>query len=86
MNRQTLRADIEIVIRERGITLHRLALESGVEPASLWRFLHKQEANLKTESLFRLWPIIYGKWPKPVTCRKRSKASPTTPPEGALPA
>lgn len=60
MNKQTLRNDIQEVLKTRSITLHRLASESGVEAASLWRFVNNENANLSTDSLFKLWPHLYG--------------------------
>lgn len=60
MNKHLLRNDIQVVLRTRGITLHRLASESGVEAASLWRFVNNEKANLSTDSLFKLWPHLYG--------------------------
>lgn len=60
MNKNTLRQDILAHLRSRNIKLHRLALESGVDGKSLWLFMNREEANLNTDSLFKLWPHIYG--------------------------
>lgn len=60
MNKNTLRQDILAYLRIRKIKLHRLALESGVNTKSLWLFMNREEANLSTDSLFKLWPHIYG--------------------------
>lgn len=60
MNKNTLRQDILAHLHTRKIKLHRLALESGVDGKSLWLFMNREEANLNTDSLFRLWPHIYG--------------------------
>lgn len=68
MNKHTLRCDIRGYLAGRNISLHRLAQESGVDSASLWRFVNNDNANLNTESLFRLWPFLYGEQkPLPVT-------------------
>lgn len=60
MNKQSLREDILAFLAGRGISLHRLAQESGVDSKSLWLFVHKANSNLNTDSLFRLWPHLYG--------------------------
>lgn len=60
MNKHILRNDILAVLRTRKVKLHRLALESGVDGKSLWLFMNREEANLNTDTLFRLWPHIYG--------------------------
>lgn len=87
MNKLTLRNDIQTVLKDRGITLHRLASESGVEAASLWRFVNNENANLSTDSLFRLWPHVYGaQKPLPLSLAKVSSIcgakAPSTAPEG----
>lgn len=60
MNSAKLRNDILAVLQARNIRLYRLARESGVDSASLWKFVHNPKANLNTDSLFKLWPHIYG--------------------------
>ena len=60
MNKQTLINDIRKHLDGRSISLHRLAQESGVDHGSLWRFVNIEKANLNTDSLFRLWPFLYG--------------------------
>lgn len=87
MNKHLLRNDIQAVLEDRGITLHRLASESGVEAASLWRFVNNETANLSTDSLFRLWPHVYGaQKPLPLLLAKtpstcEALAPPVTPEE-----
>lgn len=59
MNAQSLRNDIQAVIRAKGINLHKLAQMAGVSQSSLWLFVNCQREGLSTETLFRLWPHIY---------------------------
>ncbi len=59
MDNNTLRQDILAVMKARKIRLYRLAKESGVDSASLWRFMNDDKANLNSETLFRLLPHIY---------------------------
>ena len=65
MEKQDLRNDIITCLVKRGISLHRFAQESGVNSAALWRFVHREKSNLTTDSVFRLWPHLYGEQ-KPV--------------------
>lgn len=60
MNSTQLRNDILAVLQARKIRLYRFARESGVDHTSLWKFIHNPKANLNTDSLFKLWPYIYG--------------------------
>lgn len=60
MDAQSLRNDIQAVIRAKGINLHKLAQMAGVSQSSLWLFVNCQRDALSTETLFKLWPHIYG--------------------------
>lgn len=60
MDNHTLRADIRACLKNRGISIHRLSQESGVDAAALWRFVKGKKPNLTTDSLFRIWPHLYG--------------------------
>ena len=60
MNKSTLRCDVRLVLQLRRISLRQLAREAGIDISSLWRFMQKDSANLTTDSLFKLWPHIYG--------------------------
>ena len=60
MDNHTLRDDIRAYLRNRGISIRRLSQESGVDAAALWRFINNKKPNLTTDSLFRLWPHLYG--------------------------
>ena len=74
MDKQTLRNDIRKFLEGRGISLHRLAQESGVDSSALWRFVNIDKTNLNTDSLFRLWPILYGEQrPCPVAPEEHPK-------------
>ena len=73
MNNHILRDDIRACLTNRGISIHRLAQESGVDAAALWRFINNKKPNLTTDSLFRLWPYIYGEQkPLPITLEDQS--------------
>lgn len=72
MNNHILRTDIQILLKNRGMTLARLASKAEVDNGSLWRFVNGQQDNLTTENLFRLWPFLYGKQrPKPLGLRRK---------------
>lgn len=60
MTKFQLRKDIVALLRARSISLHKFAQETGVDSASLWRFMNRVDANLNTDNLFKLWPHIYG--------------------------
>lgn len=60
MTKFQLRNDIAALLNARSITLHKLAQETGVDSASLWRFMNRSDANLNTDNVFKLWPHIYG--------------------------
>lgn len=60
MTKFQLRKDITALLNARAISLHKLAQETGVDSASLWRFMNRADANLNTDNLFKLWPHIYG--------------------------
>lgn len=81
MNKLHLKQDISALVNARGISLHKLALESGVDTASLWRFMNRENANLNTDSLFKLWPHIYGEQ-APVPLAAGMPENPTTPDAG----
>lgn len=60
MDKNQFRQDILTTLHVRKIKLNRLALESGIDGKSLWLFMKRKDANLNTNTLFRLWPHIYG--------------------------
>lgn len=60
MNAQTLRNDIQATIKAQGINLYKLAQMAGVSQSSLWLFVNCQREAISTDTLFRLWPHIYG--------------------------
>ncbi|WP_165177947.1 helix-turn-helix domain-containing protein [Desulfovibrio sp. ZJ369] len=71
MNNYTLRDDIRACLKGRGISIHRLAQESGVDAEALWRFVNNKKPNLTTDSLFRIWPHVYGEQkPSPLSPNK----------------
>lgn len=67
MTKSDFRKDILIVLEARGLSLYRLARESNVDSASLWRFINNEDGNLNTDSFFNLWNLIYGdQRPQPI--------------------
>lgn len=88
MNNHTLRDDIRSCLKSRGISIHRLAQESGVDAAALWRFVNGKKPNLTTDSLFRIWPQVYGgQKPLPLDCgsdREEPNNSPLPKPDSDL--
>lgn len=59
MNTEDVRNDVKLVLQSRGIRAHRLAALAGIDKGSLWRFLN-EGANINSDTLFRLWAVIYG--------------------------
>ena len=59
MNTSEIRADARTVLQARGLSVKQMADQSGMDYGSLWRFLN-QGTNLNTDSLSKLWPVIYG--------------------------
>lgn len=78
MNKLRLKQDISALVNARGISLHKLALDAGVDTASLWRFMNRENSNLNTDSLFKLWPHIYGEQ-TPVPLAVGMPEAPATP-------
>lgn len=59
MKTSDFRADTVAVLKARKLSVKKLSTISRVDYGSLWRFLN-QDANLNTDSLSRLWPVLYG--------------------------
>lgn len=67
MTKSDFRKDILLVLKARDLTIYRLARETNVDQASLWRFVNNEGGNLTTDSFFNLWDLIYGdQRPQPV--------------------
>lgn len=60
MDAQSLRNDIQAAIKAKGLNLRKLAQMAGVSQSSLWSFVNCQREAISTDTLFRLWPHIYG--------------------------
>jgi lambda repressor-like predicted transcriptional regulator len=59
-----LRGEVRAICRVKGWSMTRLARASGVDQASLSRFL-SGSAGLKGDSIEKLWPFVFGE------CRPR---------------
>ena len=59
MNIEQFRTDFVSRLREERRSVNSVALEYGVEQASLSRFISGKR-GLSGESVFSLWPFVYG--------------------------
>lgn len=59
MNTSDIRADTKALLKARKLSVKGLSTLSRVDYGSLWRFLNR-DANLNTDSLSKLWPVLYG--------------------------